>query len=200
MRSEAALQIGFLTGQSDPAGCALSPVQQRFLHRLAGPGRRLLASNYPYHAAPGAHRAVPLWLASVHNGRQYLAARAGRADPQARAQLLALLARAPMTVLLAGSCGLQLLDALALPAAARSRVAVFAYGPVAKRMPPVALGFCVRGRHDGLSRLLFRGTVDAVPACGHLDYLADPQVLRLCRDFVAEVERVARGEGPCAST
>lgn len=79
VRSESSpLQIAFLTGQSDPASCALSTEQGAFLRQLQGTGRQLVDCNYPYRRNSAPHRRTPLWRASLSNARQYLAARHAR--------------------------------------------------------------------------------------------------------------------------
>ncbi|CAD7382732.1 hypothetical protein [Xanthomonas arboricola] len=189
----ASLQIAFLTGQSDPESCALSMQQQHFLQQLQGPGRRLIDCNYPYRSASPTYRHMPLWRASVSNARQYLAARAARVADADRMRVVALLEQAPTTVLLAGSCGLQLLTALQLPLALRTRLAVFAYGPVCNA--PATFGqLCViQGSGDWISRALFAGAPDLTPACGHLHYLRDATVLVECQAFLAQVEQAVQG-------
>ncbi|PPU02537.1 hypothetical protein [Xanthomonas arboricola] len=189
----ATLQVAFLTGQSDPESCALSRQQQHFLQQLQGRGRRLIDCNYPYCLDSPPHRHMPLWRASVSNARQYLAARTARVADADRLRVAALLEQAPTTVLLAGSCGLQLLTALRLPQALRTRLAVFAYGPVCDA--PAAFGQLrvVQGRGDWISRALFAGAPDLTPACGHLHYLRDATVLAECQAFIARVERAAQG-------
>ncbi|SOU00646.1 Hypothetical Protein LMG19146_02163 [Xanthomonas arboricola pv. fragariae] len=191
----ASLQIAFLTGQSDPESCALSMQQQHFLQQLQGPGRRLIDCNYPYRSASPTYRHMPLWRASVSNAHQYLAARAARVADADRMRVVALLEQAPTTVLLAGSCGLQLLTALQLPLALRTRLAVFAYGPVCNA--PATFGqLCViQGSGDWISRALFAGAPDLMPACGHLHYLRDAAVLAECQAFIARVEQAVQGRG-----
>ncbi|KEZ96648.1 hypothetical protein A11M_0114260 [Xanthomonas vasicola pv. vasculorum NCPPB 895] len=190
MRSELGpLQIAFLTGQSDPASCALSAEQVALLEQLQGAGRQLVDCNYPYHRNSAPHRRIPLWRASVANARQYLAGRNARVTHADRARVHALLEQAPMTLLLAGSCGLQLLTALQLPDALRARLAVFAYGPVCRA--PAAFGELrvVQGRSDWISRALFDGHIDLRPACGHMAYLRNAEVLAECQRFLAQLER-----------
>ncbi|PMR88053.1 hypothetical protein [Xanthomonas arboricola] len=194
MRTDgASLQIAFLTGQSDPESCALSMQQQHFLQQLQGPGRRLIDCNYPYRSASPTYRHMPLWRASVSNAHQYLAARAARVADADRMRVVALLEQAPTTVLLAGSCGLQLLTALRLPQVLRTRLAVFAYGPVCNA--PGAFGQLrvVQGNGDWISRALFAGAPDLTPACGHLHYLCDAAVLAECQAFIAQVEQAVQG-------
>ena len=181
-------QVVFLTGQSDPTRCALSPVQHAFLDALRLPAAAKVSRNFPY-AETAAWRPTSLLAASVHNGRQYLASRrpefAARHAPSVRQQL----ARADRTLILAGSNGLELLANLSLPRDVLDRVDVFAYGPVARQIPGCAC-VLVQGRRDWLSRVWFP-RVDHRVDCGHLDYLESPEVLSLC---LASVRRLtARG-------
>ena len=195
---EALPRIAFLTGRSDPGRCALSPVQRAALDVLAtfAADLHLDPLNFPWHAhrdardhrnEPHRHdddrawRETPLLRASLANGRQYLAARLGgfadlpnEAIAHARARLLA----SPRTLLLVGSCGLSLLDALIAPfdATQRVRLRIVAYGGVAARWPRGIDGAQLRGRRDRI--VAWFGPNDG-PAprtidCGHMDYLARP--------------------------
>ncbi|NJB94902.1 hypothetical protein GGR72_003281 [Xanthomonas arboricola] len=194
MRTDgASLQIAFLTGQSDPESCALSMQQRHFLQQLQGPGRRLIDCNYPYRLDSPPPRRTPLWRASVSNACQYLAARAARVADADRMRVVALLDQVPTTVLLAGSCGLQLLTALRLPQALRTRLAVFAYGPVCNTPGTFGQLRVVQGSGDWISRALFAGAPDLTPACGHLHYLRDATVLAECQAFIAQVEQAVQG-------
>ena len=185
----APLQLAFLTGQSDPRCCALSPAQQAFGEALLAPGRWLQPLNFPYRQHPAPHAPVPLLRASWHNGRQYLLSRRASFAQQHQSDLQALLQNAPHTVLLAGSCGLELLANLGLPDKTLARVSVFAYGPVARRAPAVARLQTVAGRQDWIARLGWRGAATPVRG-GHLDYLRQPEVLALARNFVDHVQTV----------
>jgi hypothetical protein len=183
-----ALQAVFLTGQSDPAQSALSPVQRAFLDALPLPASAKAPLNFPYgETAPW--RNTSLLAASLSNARQYLASRrpefAARHAPAALRQL----EQADRTLILAGSAGLEILINLRLPCAALHRVLVFAYGPVARRLPECTC-LLVQGRRDWLSRWWFR-QVDHRVNCGHLDYLESPEVLALCRDALEAL--AARG-------
>ncbi|CAD7715794.1 hypothetical protein LMG31884_18200 [Xanthomonas hydrangeae] len=189
----ATLQVAFLTGQSDPQRCALSIEQQHFLQQLQGPGRQLIDCNYPYRPDRAAHRRTPLWRASLSNARQYLAARVARIVDADRMLVMALLEQAPMTVVLAGSCGLQLLTALQLPQALRTRLAVFAYGPVCNAPASFAQLRVLQGQRDWISRALFGAAVDLAPACGHMDYLRNAAVLADCQAFIARLEHAVQG-------
>lgn len=195
---EALPRIAFLTGRSDPDRCALSPVQRAVLDALSSQAADALLDplNFPWSAPldardrrdePHRHdddrawRETPLLRASLANGRQYLAARRGgfadlsnAAIAHARARLLA----SPRTLLLVGSCGLSLLDALIAPfdATQRARLRIVAYGGVAVRWPRGIDGAQLRGRRDRI--VAWFGPNDG-PAprtidCGHMDYLARP--------------------------
>jgi len=183
------LQIAFLTGQSDPRGSALSPSQEAFLDALPAPAGWKVRVNFPYPEVTPPHRPMPLLRASWNNARQFLVSRRTPFALRHRPPLLALLGKAERTLLLAGSCGLELLANLDLPARELGRLHVFAYGAVAWRRPACDLRQ-VRGRRDRVSRVLSRvgpGRSDAWVAGGHLDYLEDPEVLALCGAFVGDL-------------
>jgi hypothetical protein len=174
-------QIAFLTGQSDPQGCALSPLQQRFIDALAAP--LAVDRNFPYTAATPPFRRIPLWRASVANAHQYLDSRRLAFRRRHRPAVEALLARRERSLLLAGSCGLEFLVNLQLPRDLLDRLAVFAYGPVARRRPDCDC-LLLQGYRDRLSRWYFP-RVDLRVDSGHMDYLAQAEVLQHCRDYLA---------------
>ncbi|VXC16835.1 conserved hypothetical protein [Luteimonas sp. 9C] len=185
------IRIAFLTGRSDRARCGLSPEQLAFLDTLRAPGREAVDCNFPYAAPDTGHVAVPLPLAALRNLGDYIGARRPAFAARHRASVVAMLEGADHIVLLAGSCGLELLANLQLDADLHARLHVFAYGPVARRAPDVARLLCVQGRSDWISRVGWRGPVHRVES-GHMDYLRQPEVRRLCEDFIAAT--------PCAST
>lgn len=175
-------RVAFLTGQSDPARCALSPIQSTVLAELQrhAHGVDCIPLNYPWRTDSAAWRPVPLWHASLANVRQYLAARRG--DEPALSTARHWLLEAPRSLLLVGSCGLSLLEALLrnTDQQLRSRIRVIAYGPVGPHWPSGIDGHALLGRHDWIARLLgpcepgqakvTRLTLD----CGHMDYLQHP--------------------------
>ncbi len=177
-------RIALLTGRSDPGRCALSPSQRLMFDQLAtyADGIFFEPHNFPWPTDSAAWRPVPLLRASLTNGGQYLAARRGALcgltqtqTAAARARLLA----APRTLLLAGSCGMTLLDALIAPfdCEQRTRLRVVAYGAVAPRWPQrdgVRLhGTQLRGDHDRIAAWLGPedGPTPRIIAAAHLDYL-----------------------------
>jgi hypothetical protein len=178
----AALRIAFLTGQSDPCRCALSPKESAFLATLAGEGVELVPTGFPWFGEPAEWRPVPLWRASLANARQYLAARRGRIAAAGLANVW--LAQAPRTLLLAGSCGLALLAAIDPRERAR------AAPPVCLRRGGAAVAgrdrghTAVLGRRDRLARWLAPAgaPVPHVVEAGHLDYLESPVVRALARE------------------
>lgn len=187
-------RIAFLTGQSDPGRCALSPAQCAMLDALAPHAGDidLQPHNFPWAADTAPWRPVPLLRASVANGRQYLAARRGdvpglsaSAREAARAHLLA----APRTLLLVGSCGLALLDALIAPFddAQRARLRTVSYGGVAPRWPVGIHGSQLRGSRDRIAAWF--GPADGPRPIavdhGHMDYLDGTAVVEAARAHLA---------------
>jgi hypothetical protein len=181
-------QIAFLTGASDPRSAALSPVQTAFLDALPAPNAWKVRVNFPYPAATSHYRETPLLRASWRNARQYLASRRPAFPERYRPRILERIEAAERTFFLAGSSGLELLANLHLPGAALARLHVFAYGPVARRLPVCDCRLVI-GRRDWISRAWFPAalsSVEARVACGHMDYLTDPAVLALCSAYLRE--------------
>ena len=183
MNDRPALRVAFITGQSDPRRWTLSPAQAGFLRRLRlaeGVGYPL---NFPYLPGSPPHAPTPLWRASYANACIYWRSRTPAFRARYRPATIAMLEQAHHTVLLAGSCGIELLNNLQLPDDVLARVRVFAYGPVARCRPPCR-SLLVQGRDDRLSRYYFP-SVDRIVEARHLDYLDDPATLGLCAEFIA---------------
>ncbi len=183
-------RIAFLTGQSDPGRCALSPVQQHTLDALAAGADDIerVPLNFPWKADTAPWRPVPLLRASLANGRQYLVARRGTLSPFASQDIATArqwLQAAPRTLLLAGSCGLSLLDALIAPldAGVRTRLRVIAYGAVVRRWPAHIDGIHLRGDRDRIARWFgpIDGPAPQTLSCGHMDYLDHDAVTEAAR-------------------
>ncbi len=193
-RSDRDVQVLFLTGQSDPASCALSPVQQAFLDALPLPASAKPPLNFPYRADTPSWRHTPVLVGSVNNARQYARSRRPEFAAEHAPHVRRLIARARRTLILAGSCGLELLVNLQLPREVLYTVHVFAYGPTARRRPDCAC-VLVQGRHDWISRVWFRAdAVDHRVDCFHRDYLESPEVLRLCIEMVRRLARESESE------
>lgn len=186
------LLVCFLTGRSDPANTALSPDQVGFLDALPLAPHERLDVNFPYAPASGSWRPTPLPLASVRNTRDYLASRRAAFAHEHADAVREVLARADRTLVLAGSCGLELLANLRLAANELAVVHVLAYGPVARSLPAVGVE-TVAGRRDRLARQVGGMPADHLIDAGHLDYLGSPEFRGIAR---RAVERLRAGERP----
>lgn len=189
--SEGSVIVAFLTGQSDPRNNALSPVQRRFLGRSPVPPDQRLDLNFPYRPA-GEWRETDLFRASFSNARQYLSSRRPVFVEEHRLPFLETFGSAGKIILLAGSCGLELLVNLRLPEEFLRRVHVFAYGPVSRSLPHCASLETVRGSRDAISGWWHR-RVDHIISCGHMDYLEAEETMAL---FSAFHRRVTGGGEP----
>lgn len=178
------LQIAFMTGRSQPGCTALSPDQRAFLDALGAEGRGLTV-NFPWSGEDQPWRATPLLTASVNNARDYLLSRQLAFTRQYRPAALNMLDAASQTLLLCGSCGLELFNNLQLPAACLSRVSLFACGPVARRRPSCR-HLLVQGRKDWISRFWFTD-VDEYIDCGHMNYFSHPALVDICRRFIRTI-------------
>jgi len=122
----------------------------------------------------------------LNNVGHYLGSRTATFREKHRAEVVARFAGMNAVILLAGSCGLELLNNLNLPAETRGRLHVFAYGPVSRRRPDVASCFLVQGDLDVISRA-FHCEVDARSLCAHMGYLATAETLRLFEAFYRSI-------------
>lgn len=176
----------FLTGHSVPGCTGLSRVQRDFQLRSGLPPARWLPHNFPYHASAPYPEETPLLAASWSNVRHYLRSRRPQFAREFAPPVEAAFAPFERIVILAGSCGLELLHNLQLPAALRARLHVFAYGPVSRRVPETASHCLVQGHADWLSRWFHR-RVDHRIAAAHMGYLEAPETLPLFRKYLREV-------------
>jgi hypothetical protein len=171
-----------LTGQSDPSRCGLSPMQQAFLDAIV-PRAIQIPQNFPYDSRSVDYRHTSLLKASVNNGWLYFRSRSLAFRQRHQPTLQGLLSESDDTIFLAGSCGLELFNNLALPPLLLGRVLIVAYGPVARRRPDCRHEL-IGGRGDLISRRFFPRPDHSVD-CSHLGYLANDDVRRLCRAFVS---------------
>ena len=181
------LQLAFITGQSDPSCCALSPLQTAFGQALLRSNRTLRHQNFPYSEDTPEHRPVSLWRASLQNTAQYLKSRQSNFVRTYQGAMENMLNASPHTLLLAGSCGLELLINLNLPQHMLQRISVLSYGPVARRIPTCANLLTVVGNSDWISRITYGKATRSV-SCGHLNYLKQSELLVLAQQFATDVE------------
>lgn len=182
---KSSLQVAFITGRSRPDCWRLSPQQTAFLEKLNLPLAQKVGVNFPWQNQSECHyQDVGLLRGSVNNAREYLGSRHSDFIRRYRPSALALFERAERTLLLSGSCGLEVFNNLHLPAEILMRVSLFAYGPVARKRPGCH-HLLVQGDRDHISRLWF-SQVDTRIESGHMDYLTRPGLPELCRQFLAE--------------
>jgi hypothetical protein len=181
------LRVAFLTGQSNPRSWMLSSQQSAFLDRLRLPNEVLHRLNFPYREGSAPHAQVSLPKASASNLIQYLGSRRDSFRDKHLSKMIEVVSAAEHTILLAGSCGLELLANLRLPPPWLQRLSVFAYGPVARARPQCCC-LLIRGRQDRISRWFFP-SVDHLVDADHLNYLEQPEVLDLCVGFLSHVTR-----------
>ena len=200
-RAQPPLQVALLTGRSDPRSAALTPVQARFLAALRDPDVAVVPTNFPWpmpeataddlaDVADDRARAspVPLPVASVRNAGQYLGSRRRAWAARHRPALESLVGRSDRTVLVCGSCGLELLSNLGADAATLARIDVLAVAPVARALPRCRRVVLVRGRRDRISPLWI-DAVDHLVDGGHMDVFENRQVIDLARELVVAARR-----------
>lgn len=179
------LQIAFITGRSRPDNSALSPAQDAFLQNLLSQQITPVAVNFPWAPSGKGFQSTGILRASLNNAREYLCSRGPSFTARYQKMAINLLGMADHTLLLSGSCGLELFNNLQIPETLMPRVSVFAYGPVARRRP-ACRHMLVQGGQDRISRLWFT-QVDARIPCRHMDYLTRPELAALCRRFLDDI-------------
>jgi hypothetical protein len=178
--------VGFITGHSVRGCTGLSREQREFQQRSAVVAENWLQHNFPWQETFPFPEPFRLLSASLNNVRHYFYSRTPQFLEQHRSQAMAKFADYDAVILLAGSCGLELLNNLELPEEIRQRLHVFAYGPVSRLIPGVASSFLVQGTYDVISRL-FHSRVDVRFPCPHMGYLAADKTLRLFNEFYLKV-------------
>lgn len=177
------MKVVLLSGLADPATCALSPIQRRFLDAIDAPAEWKVYWNFPY--VPSARPRVPppLLLASIRNYAQFLRASKPAYRDRARVHWRALVESTESLVVITGSCGLEILNHCVDDGDADRITHVFALGPVA-RARPQAPHTIVQGTRDPITKLYFRRGDVALPGVGHMNYLEDSRALELVNTFL----------------
>lgn len=178
--------VAFITGHSIRGCTGLSTAQLAFQRSSAVGEARWLSWNFPYQATFTFPGSVSLLAASLSNICHALGS--WRATHRARDRWRVMEAFSPheTIILAAGSCGLELLNNLQLPAELRARIHVFSYGPVSRSVPETASCVLVQGENDWVSRPFHR-SVDHRIRCSHMGYLQHPETLKLFDDFCRRV-------------
>jgi len=176
----------FITGHSFPDCSGLSREQLDFQRRSGIPPEHWLEYNFPYRQTYPYPERFSVLSASIHNVAHFLRSRRPAFKQRYRDAVAEILSPYEAVILLAGSCGLELLINLDLPAEIRRRLHVFAYGPVSLRRPETASLFIVQGKYDFISRFFHREAHQRI-RCFHMGYLLAPETLRLFQDFCRHV-------------
>lgn len=178
--------VGFITGHSVRGCTGLSQEQREFQQRSIVPTANWLQYNFPWQETFPFPVRFRLLSASWNNLWHYFESRRPAFRENHCSEVVARFAQYDAVILLAGSCGLELLNNLDLPAETRQRLHVFAYGPVSRHRPEVASYFLVQGVGDVISRTFHRH-VDAHVFCPHMGYLAAAETLRQFDAFYRRV-------------
>ena len=172
-------RVALLTGQSSFVSSALSPVQVSFLRAVAPVGASVLEMGFPFDSSflGEGFQEAGMAGASWRNARQVgWALGSERFRGIVRARLGMLFGAASRTILITGSCGLQLAN-VGWPGE------VIALGPAC--LGPLRVrAYVIRGRGDGWSRLFYRGRVDRACGCGHLGYWESEEVREIVRGIL----------------
>lgn len=178
--------VAFITGHSVRGCTGLSREQIDFQQRSQVAQEHWVPHNFPFQETFAFPESVGLLRASLNNVRHFVESMLPAFQRRHRAQVIKLFAAHEAVILLAGSCGVQLLHQLDLPAEILRRVHVFAYGPVSFQRPSTASLFVVQGKNDLLSRCFYPAANHRL-VCSHMDYLRAPETLALFHSFYRRV-------------
>lgn len=178
----------FLTGQSNRHCCQLSPKQKRLADFLSKEGVFVASLNFPYDSEMSTYHETNLLNASWSNGLQYFSSRKPSFEKQYRAQVIKQFEQEGYSIVLAGSCGLELFNNLHLPDNILKNLHVIAYGPVARTQPKSQFTM-VQGRDDWLSKCFFK-EVNYLVDCGHMNYLDSDDVISALLEIISSIKKV----------
>jgi len=176
----------FITGHSVRDCTGLSRAQLSFQKRSIIPQDRWLADNFPYQPTSPFPEPVPLLSASLNNIAHYFSSRRPEFKERHREAVTTAFSPYDRVILLAGSCGLELLNNLELTPEVSQKLHVFAVGPVSRSIPDVASCSMAQGEYDWISRAFHRRVQQRYP-CSHVGYLASPTTLTLFNEFTRRV-------------
>lgn len=183
-------KIAILSGLSDPSTCALSKVQRKFLDALETPASTKVFRNFPWIEADDVRPEPPILRASWQNVRQYLGAERPAFVAQARRHWRALRESTDARLILALSCGFEILRHLIDEYDDPETLTILALGPVARAWPdfPCTLLY---GSRDPIARVFsprWSSTLPSriidIPTVGHLDYFGNADVLRIANELL----------------
>jgi hypothetical protein len=183
-------KIAIFSGLSDPSTCALSKAQRDFLDALEAPASTKVFRNFPWIDAEEVRAEPPLLRASWQNVRQYLGAKKPTFVTQARRHWRALRESTDTRLILALSCGLEILRHLLDEHDDPATLTILALGPVTRAWPvfPCTLLY---GSRDPIARMFspqrsanLTSRVITIPAVGHLDYFRSADVLRIANELL----------------
>jgi hypothetical protein len=187
------LIAAFITGHSVRGCTGLSREQIDFQKRSAIPQEQWLPHNFPYSETHPFPEPVPLLAASLSNIVHFWESRLPAYKNRHRDAVAGIFSGHDAVILVAGSCGLELLNNLGLPAEVLRRLHVFACGPVSWRLPETASCLVLQGAGDPVSRCFHR-KADHWIDCAHMGYLQSPETMRLFNDLYFRVLRDLRSD------
>ena len=162
------VKVAIVTGLSNPRSTRLSAVQHTFLDTLPVPEPYKVRSNFPFVETRRPKHEPSLLAASWNNGYQFASSLRRRFRKEAKPHWQALCDSTDRLLIITGSCGQQLIDALEdcdrLP-----NVAVLALGPVRLRSSRF-VATKILGSRDWIARWFTPNCDHLVPGVGHLDY------------------------------
>jgi hypothetical protein len=188
-------KIVIVTGLSDPNSCRLTEAQLSLINLPALPPDSVVTENFPFVQQPeGSMSSRSLAQASLANGLQFFRTWTAGYRNLAAVHWASLLQSVDHLLVVAGSCGIQLVTSCPAIQQAADKVRLLALGPVGTRQPRLST-VLVQGQRDWLSRSFFPRPDLIVARVGHLDYWENSLVRELVdqwlRDRISEFSEPA---------
>ncbi|WP_158658169.1 hypothetical protein [Agarilytica rhodophyticola] len=186
MKFKPLLQVAFITGKSNPKSWCLSPPQKKFINSLGLKKEEISLLNFPYCKSSETFKPVNIVQASYENIKIFCFSQTKVYRQKYLSSVREFLDNTSYTLLISGSCGLELLSNLRLPKSYQNKIHIFAYGPVSIKMPP-ANSILVQGEKDWISRIFFKEVDFLVPG-GHMSYMDQEEVIDICRQYILKTK------------
>lgn len=188
MSAKPSLTIALITGQSRLGNNSLSPIQEEFLKSISIPDDDVVQHNFPYVNLNTKYKPTNLLFASLSNACFYLLSRFHLFKTMHQRDFFEFISNKNHTVLIAGSCGLELIHNLDIPDSLLGKLSIIAVGPVSRGLPGCN-AIVIQGLKDGISRFLYNSKVDYFINNGHLNCLASLEVRGICIRHINNIRK-----------
>lgn len=180
------MKIAFITGLSTWGNHSLSPEQTSFLNSLQTEENNKIYCNFPYTNNVKKYKHTNVVLASFSNALQYFLSRTKWIENKST-QLKHIIKENDKVLLLAGSCGLELLNNIKFSKEEKEKIHIIAYGAVARKIPDFQYLTLIQGKKDFIARIWIH-IYDIKIEGHHMNYLESKEFLDFVNSYVEKME------------